>query len=459
MHDAPLMQYAAFLMDHGKVLYRDIIDMNGMGAPISSWLEIHLLGYSDLAWRSYDFLFIALGSVGIVFICRPFGRVAAIFSICLFAMTHIRLGIKEVGQRDFQMAALELLSAGLLLQGFRTRKPAWFVASGMAGVFGAAIKPPAALYVALFLVFTMAVAMSEKNRKWTLPLFFAAGAALPCIAAVSYLVVHGAWRPFVEIYSKFLPLYSQVGRQSFVELLGVVKAYIQPLLLLIIASGLLFTQKMESWLTKESGLVLLGGFCGLGCFLAQAKGWPYQLDPLIAFAGVWCGIAVGKLIQDRRVTIRLALSLVLALWVVVWIPTFIRHTSISRYDLKNIHRLESEISKLRAEGRNKGIQVMDTSNGAVLALYDLKLVQSTGFLYDFYFYHFPDQPFVRQLRLQFLKELDVARPDLLVISNQSWPDPRLSYNRMDEWPDFRNSLEANYRLGVETLGYRIYVRR
>ncbi|PYP92090.1 MAG: hypothetical protein DMG65_05575 [Candidatus Angelobacter sp. Gp1-AA117] len=457
--DAPLMQYAGFLMDHGKVLYRDIIDMNGIGAPFSSRLELHLLGYSDLGWRIYDLLFIALGGIGIFFICKPFGRVAVIFSTCLFAMTHIRLGMREVGQRDFQMAVLELLSAGFLLQGFRTRKPAWFIASGAAAMFGASIKPPGVLYVALFLVYTLAVIVSERNRKWMWPMSFVAGAAVPCVLAASYLIFNGAWHPFVEIYSEFLPLYSQLGHQSLPHLFSIVKAYIQPLLLLIIASGLLLTQKREGWLNQESGLVWLGSLCGLGCFLAQAKGWTYQLDPFMAFAGVWCGIAVATLMRDRRAMIRLALSLVLALWVVVWIPTFIRHTSTGRYDRKNAHLLESEISKLRAEGRNNGIQVMDTSQGAVLALYDLKLVQSTGFLYDFYFYQFPDQPYVRQLRLRFLKELDAARPDLLVISNQSWPDPRLGYTRLDQWPDFRNSLAENYKLEVETLGYKIYVRR
>jgi len=102
---------------------------------------------------------------------------------------------------------------------------------------------------------------------------------------------------------------------------------------------------------------------------------------------------------------------------------------------------------------------MDTSNGALHALYDLRLVQSTGFLYDFYFYQFPDQPYIQGLRSRFLKEMATSRPDLLVISDQSWPDPQRSYRHIDEWLDFRNLLDADYRLGAETPGYRIYVRR
>ena len=462
--DAPLMQYAAFLMDHGKVLYRDIIDMNGIGAPFSSRLEIHLLGYSDLGWRIYDLLFIALGSIGIFFICRPLGRVGVIFSTCLFALTHIRLGARELGQRDFQMVALELLGAGFLLQGFRTRKPGWFVASGAAAMLGASIKPPGLLYVALFLLYTIAVIVSERSRKWTWLLSFIAGAAVPCMLAAAYLIYNGAWHAFIEINGTFLPLYSQLGRGSLTKLLRNFNNFIQPLLLLIIASGLLLTQKREGWLNKESRLVLLGGFCGLVCFFGQAKGWDYQLDPFLAFATVWCGISVAALIQDRRAVIRLALSFALVLWLIVWIPRFIRQTShgsasLVVYDPRYVHFLEAEISKLRAEGRNNGIQMMDTVQGAALALYDLKLVQSTSFLYDFYFYRFSSQPYIQRLRLRFLKELDATRPDLLVISNQSWPDPELGYNRIDQWPEFRNFLDTNYKLEKQLLGYRIYVHR
>ena len=161
--------------------------------------------------------------------------------------------------------------------------------------------------------------------------------------------------------------------------------------------------------------------------------------------------------------IRLPLALALVYWTITWVPAFVRHTSISRYDLTPVHQLEAEIAKLRAEGKDKdkakGIQVMDTSNGALHALYDLQLVQSTGFLYDFYFYQFPDQPYIQGLRSRFLKEMATSRPDLLVISDQSWPDPQRSYRHIDEWPDFRNLLNADYRLGAETPGYRIYVRR
>src|SRR5947209_1950060 len=168
-HDAPILQYAAFLVDHGKVPYKDIIEMNTPGATFSSWLEIHLFGYSDFGWRLYDLLLVGLGSLGIVLICRPFKWTAAIVAACLFAILHLHLGIREVGERDFQMAAFELLGAGLLLQGFRTPRWTWFMASGVMSSIGATIKPTAVLFIAVFLLQAIAVNIYRRKRsepKW-----------------------------------------------------------------------------------------------------------------------------------------------------------------------------------------------------------------------------------------------------------------------------------------------------
>ena len=44
VHDAALMHYVTFLMDHGKAPYRDIIDMNMPGTYMIEWLVMHAIG-------------------------------------------------------------------------------------------------------------------------------------------------------------------------------------------------------------------------------------------------------------------------------------------------------------------------------------------------------------------------------------------------------------------------------
>jgi hypothetical protein len=119
---------------------------------------------------------------------------------------------------------------------------------------------------------------------------------------------------------------------------------------------------------------------------------------------------------------------------------------------------EVETAQLRSSGKNHGVQVMDTAEGGIHAWYDLKILQSTGFLYDFYFYEFPENPFVQRLRERFLREMSAAPPDLIVIALSSWPDGGLGVARIDRWPELRNFIQFNYSQETQSDGYRIYVR-
>jgi len=459
MLDGPLMQYCAFLMEHGKVPYRDIVDVNGMGAYVSSLVEHRLFGYSDLGWRIYDLLIGLVGSLGIFLILKPFGRVAWIFGSCLFLLLHIQLGAKELGQRDFQMAAFELLSAGLLLRGSYSRHWGWFAASGAAGVFGAMIKPPAFLFVLVFFLFAVFFSFRCGNRKFFGPLWLLAGAAVPFGLGALYLLWNGAGPAFAHAYRNFVPLYGRIAHFGLSELWPVPFTHIGSLRLLIVLSGFLLASDRATLFRRESALVLIGIACGLACFLVQAKGWTYHMEPWFAFVAVWCGMAIGVLLKDTRILVRLPVALVLAIWLVIWMPTFVRHTRAGRYDLTNTHRLEAEILKLRSAGKDHGIQVMDMSTGGILALYDLRLVQETGFLYDYYFYQSPQNPLVQELRQRFLDEMGAKKPDILVVSFQSWPDPQPGYGRVDQWPGLRDLLQSDYELKQSIAAYRIYVHR
>lgn len=464
--DGPILQYCAFLIDHGKVPYRDFIEMNGIGAYFSSLLEIHLFGYSDFGWRLYDLLFLLLGSWGIALITKPAGNVAATMGSCLLIFTHLKLGPRELGERDFQMAVLALLSAGFMLQGFRTNKRGWFVASGVVAFLGGTVKPTGFLFLAAFVAQTIAVGW-RLERRFAKPLWMIFGAALPFLLACAYLFWSGAWWPFVDVCRKLIPLYARIRHKPPFFLWLMLHWHLESLRLLMLASGLLLTCKLRTWLTRESITILLGVGCGFSSYWIQGKGFTQHLDPLFAFVGAWCGFAIGTLLKDRRSIVRLPLAIALAWWITFELLWFVRipeayrlaYTVRTPAEIVEIHRLEAQISSLRAGGYDKGIQIMDMNLGAAHALYDLRLVQDSEFLYDFFFYNFPNDPFVRDLRSRFLHRITATKPDLLVVSSQSWPDPEPRYRRMDEWPELKSFLQLNYQLKVELSDYRIYIHR
>lgn len=464
--DGPVFQYGAFLLDHGKVPYRDIIDQNSLGVYFSSWIEIHLFGYSDLGWRLYDLLFILLGTIGITFICKPIGKSATIVGSCLLVLMHIKPGPGEIGERDFQVAVLELVSVGFMLQGFRDGKRGWFFASGMIGCLGATIKPTGALFLAAFVVQATVLGFRrEEGKRFSPAMWIILGAILPCAMAFAYLVWKGAWLPFLQVWTTLIPLYARIRPRPWSFLRFILNASLEPLRLLVLPSGLLLLHGLEDRIKREAVSVLLGLVCGFAGFCIQRKGFPDHLDPLVAFLGVWCGLSIAMLIKDHRMLIRLPLHIALTFWVLTWIPRFIQiPAGYSRglkdsNEIKTVHVLEGQIASLRASGKDHGIQIMDMNAGAAHALYDLKLVQSTGFLQDIFFFNPPGHPFVLSLRAQFLREMDETKPDILVVAGKPWPDPKVGYTRLDQWPELKKLVQTNYQLNEESHEFRIYVRR
>src|SRR5262249_8431079 len=102
------------------------------------------------------------------------------------------------------------------------------------------------------------------------------------------------------------------------------------------------------------------------------------------------------------------------------------------------------------------VQVLDTTDGGVHALYLLRLRQPTRFLYDFHFYHDVEHPTVRRLRAELLEGLRARPPPAVVPFERGWPAGdygRLRFGELAGW------VETGYRIAAEGDGFRIYAAR
>jgi hypothetical protein len=103
------------------------------------------------------------------------------------------------------------------------------------------------------------------------------------------------------------------------------------------------------------------------------------------------------------------------------------------------------------------VQVLDTTSGGVHALLRLGLRQPTRFLYDFHFFHHPDDPRIRALRAELVAGLTAGRPAAVVVLEESWPG--LGYDRLATFPELVELLERSFTLAVTGPGYRIHAQR
>jgi hypothetical protein len=238
----------------------------------------------------------------------------------------------------------------------------------------------------------------------------------------------------------------------------------------------------EKWLTWERAALFVGVLFGLASFYVQRKGYPYHRYPSEAFMLLLIGIDFSTVLSerahDKRSYVRhLALAGILVGVVVIGGGSTVHALRQDAHNHEFTSMLEEDLKPLGGNKLTGHIQCLDMADSCITALYDMKLVQATGFLYDCYMFSAAEHPERERYREAFWQAIMKNPPAVFVVSShdcQVYPElPSYNYKKMSRWPLFNDYLKANYRLDVERvpphmvnwgsspskpIGYRIYVR-
>ncbi|HEY6448321.1 MAG TPA: hypothetical protein VIY53_17815 [Acidobacteriaceae bacterium] len=490
--DATLMHYGAFLLDHGFAPYRQIVDINLPGGILTDWTVIHLFGPGALAWRLFDFALIAAAAAAMLLIARPYGWLGGLFAAVFFFALHIHDGVDQTGERDLVLAVLLLLACAAIFAALRrsasdhTPSPAaTWIGAALFGLFSGAatlIKPTAAAWTAGVLI--LAVITLRRRKQRIAPLIAAACVAL-CIAvalALFFLAREHAVHAFFATVTGLMVYHAGIDRFPLRFLLThLIPSALYPVILLWIVLAI----DHRRGRSFEGAALLFSAFIGIVSFVAQGKAFPYHRYPLEAFLllliGIDATVALRVAARDanppgapcqpepgRRETARRARS-----WRKTWpsiqplialalllFPTFVLAPSwllrAHRYDWRHndfTQALTADLAQLRADSGQ--VQCLDMTSGCLGALYQLRLVQTTGFLYDCYFFHQPQNAVTLSLRDAFLADLRRNPPRLIVVSNQNCLGEPLAWPRSNAWPQFSDWLAAHYSMNIERQPQRM----
>jgi hypothetical protein len=447
IHDAPLMHYVAWRIGEGAVPYRDLFDMNAPGVYLIHLAVLGLLGDGHVAWRVFDLGWLALGCGIIARYLAPVGAVAAAGGALLFALYHLAGGPWLAGQRDFLLCPF--LLGGVLA----IARPGIgrLVAAGALGGAAGVIKPPAGLFVGLLIAAGAWLAARDGQ-----PAMRAAGAVLlgslaAPLGCLAWLAAAGGLPEFLRVSAGYvLPLYSRLARVSPWVALGwwPFGPWVWGLLGLLV----LIACATRRWERRRT-LAVAGVAFGLVHFLLQGKGWEYQLYPLAAFACLTAGIALATPPAPSRWTATAATVLLAGLLTAKGIqearPSWI---------VAKVERVDRIVADLSGRlGPTDTVQVLDTTEGGIDALFRLRARQPSRFLYDFHFFHDEDQPVIRRLRAELAAALAARPPRFVLVLEKAWPSGR--YERLERLPELAAWLRAHYDLDREGEGYRIYAKR
>jgi hypothetical protein len=454
--DAQIFHYDNFMMHHGFAPYRDIPDINMPGAHVLQNWQILLFGGSDLGYRVYDFTLLGLLTLAMIVIARPYDWLAGLFAGILFLLQHAALGGPwNAGERDEVMAVLILVGYAFLFEGVRRNKPLLFLGFGFALGIANTLKPTVA---PLGLILLLMAVLAVKKKGLTYRSYIASaliGGAVAGAIVLSFLFRHHVFGAYISCFRTYIPLYAGMDRLPFRFL---VRRALPFGVWMLLPFALIVARTTSRWKNWETVSILLGAAFGVVSYFAQGKGYSHHTYPATACLLLWICM---ELMSSRKKTALVGVMVGLFATIPIYCYRVARIIPSNGF----IISLESDLHKLGGSKLSGRIQCMDTVYGCYVALYHMKLVQSTPYIGDILFFVEQTSPVVDHLRENAWNAITGNPPEVIVVSNEWFGRPS-TFDKVQEWPRFAAYLRENYRLTVERSftegiqsGYQIFVRK
>jgi hypothetical protein len=490
-HDIPIFFYISLLIDKfGVIPYRDLYELNMPGTYFVALIIGKLTGYSELSVRILDYILLAvlIGLGGLWM--RKLNLWAGLMGGAAWALAYLALGPTAMMQREYMMLIPILCGLAAYTNIPPRHTVLRFLLTGIFLGMAVTIKPQAFVGMLPIAAMEWHAAATEPDpslrKKSTASLrrilfWLGIGFLAPLAVMFLYLAVHGALPQFLEIVFKYLPLFAQMNgnhqavsgvRRVYTILLDYIKLggygiWIAPALW-----GIYLLRQSDgvSAEKKRLGMLLLWyviTFSIYPAFSGQFFPQHWLIFAFLLFQAAFICVTMNAAAGSALFRwLPAALLLVASLTLVrpdtldnLWLLA-VKHELPAANNPKE-GRVD-EIAAFLETHLQPGdtVQPVDWVGGAVHAMLIARVKQATSFIYDEYFYHNVNDPYIQQLRARFIIELERARPRFIVEVYDDGPfaEPT-GPNTSREFPELRAFLAENYSVVQEGQGYRIYELR
>jgi hypothetical protein len=307
--DQGIFQYVAWALAQGQVDYRDVREVNGPLTHLVHRLFLALGGADDHTFRVLD-LAVTGASFAFAGACLPglgsrraarrgpdwLERVGWAFAAwVILSGQYLLFGYWDLAQREsfFDWFMLPSVALQLVVQARKTttrnttppsearRQARWLGVVGALSVVPWFGKPTFALFTLAQLVAVVADDGLVVSRRRAVRAFLAGG-LLSATLALALLFAYGDIGAFVRIQFVDVPaFYRFLWPRSTADIFSNPWSATQAIFALAGAVVLLSLVLLGEMPRRVVGLALVP-LCGLGCVIAQAKGFPYHFHPVTA---------------------------------------------------------------------------------------------------------------------------------------------------------------------------------
>lgn len=461
MWDTQVFHYAVFLMHHGKILYKDIYDINMPGCYLMERWAIAIFGGGDLGWRFYEFTLLGSMTLAACVIALPYDWLAGLLTGVLFAMLHGIDGAAMATERDEVITVLIFIGYAFQFLAIRKSRAILMLPFGLSLGMAVLIKPTAASFALVLLLFAYLALKQRGQSSAAYLLWGIAGFGIILLILLSFMLPDSLG-PFLFLQRQAIPFYASLAPASWGYLFK--NSLPAPFLFILPAAVLLaiVNRRRANW---EIWAVRAGAILGALSYFVQHKGYTYHRYSFMAFVLLWFAIECAITIKAKGWLRNLGV-IGIAVAVFVILPPDVNRLRHERHNSNPLaDQLQADLQRLGGSSLQDRVQCLDMVTGCYSALYRLGIIQSTGFLGDTSFFGIDDGSSVPYYRQIFWDEVRKNPPRVIVLSSERF-GVKYSFDKLNTWPQFRDYLNSAYALDVShtfgsfdgnVLAYRIYV--
>ena len=475
-HDEAPLFYEAFLMQNGKIPYKDFFDFQMPGSYIVYYLLGVISNFGPLRIRILDLLIL----ITIIFTAyqalKKFGHIPAFTAGILFALQYISGGPSLSLQREYLI--LIFLSSAIFISLQDSLSNNHRLILGFLFGLAASIKPHAAIGLIPIILFDI---FPLRDSSWLKKIFYySIGFLIPILFIILWLTSTNALTPFLDIALNYWSLYSQINGELVIVSSAERLSYILNLVWRFGGHGLwLIPAAFAMYLNRNKKTYLLASlalcYAIYPAFTGQFFAYHYIL--FLYFIIILASLSISSSksqvsglksqvsgLKSQVSSLKSPISNYASLFFFIVLLFSIKPSQTFLRQLNNQPIVTSsdraiEIAKFLEQNIEDGdvVQPLDWTGGTLLAMLQTRTPIATNYVFDFYFYHHISNPYIQNLRNDFMNQLIKSRPRFIIeVTSADKPWVGGDDTTRVKFPELQTFLDENYSITIQKDDYIIY---